>query len=291
MELPLRARSATDIIDGAFALYRSGLSTFVVATALAYAPWLIVQLIVMSGFGTTFGTRPATMPPGLIVASSIIALGSWVTFSLMSAVMARLGSDLYLDGHLDLPGAVRAVMPHVGAVMVGALLRGVLVALAALAAMLPTVILGLAFGAILGSVGAAFVLLGFILAPVAALYAFARLALVTAAIVIEGLTGVQGIRRSAALTRQGVLHVMGTMLLAVVVLLLLYLAVGLAGTWLGNGVLATVLVSIYTIIGYPMFGLTEMLLYYDMRIRSEGFDIQMMAQALETAVPAVPPSV
>jgi len=35
-----------------------------------------------------------------------------------------------------------------------------------------------------------------------------------------------------------------------------------------------------SIIGYPLFAITEMLLYYDARVRNEGFDIEMMAEGL-----------
>ena len=43
------------------------------------------------------------------------------------------------------------------------------------------------------------------------------------------------------------------------------------------------LMHAFTIVAYPLYAVTEMLLYYDARIRLEGFDVEMMAAALEPA--------
>ena len=45
-----------------------------------------------------------------------------------------------------------------------------------------------------------------------------------------------------------------------------------------------VLSTLISIVVYPLVGITDALLYYDARIRREGFDIEMMAGA--TAPPA-----
>jgi hypothetical protein len=36
---------------------------------------------------------------------------------------------------------------------------------------------------------------------------------------------------------------------------------------------------------YPVVAITEALLYYDTRIKSEGLDIELLAEALEGAAP------
>jgi len=45
-------------------------------------------------------------------------------------------------------------------------------------------------------------------------------------------------------------------------------------------VISTVLTVAASILAYPMFAITEMLLYYDARVRNEGYDIEMMAEGL-----------
>jgi hypothetical protein len=45
-------------------------------------------------------------------------------------------------------------------------------------------------------------------------------------------------------------------------------------------VIATVLTVAASIIAYPLFAIVEMLLYYDARVRNEGYDIEMMAEGV-----------
>jgi hypothetical protein len=51
----------------------------------------------------------------------------------------------------------------------------------------------------------------------------------------------------------------------------------------GSKVSSLVLQTLYTIVAYPIIGITQMILYYDTRIRAEGFDIEVMAGALGAA--------
>jgi len=46
-----------------------------------------------------------------------------------------------------------------------------------------------------------------------------------------------------------------------------------------------IVMAIFTIVGYPVVAITGAVLYYDLRIRSEGLDIELMAGALESAPP------
>jgi hypothetical protein len=43
---------------------------------------------------------------------------------------------------------------------------------------------------------------------------------------------------------------------------------------------------VVTIMVYPVVAITEALLYYDTRIKSEGLDIELMAGALDAPAPA-----
>ena len=53
---------------------------------------------------------------------------------------------------------------------------------------------------------------------------------------------------------------------------------------LGNLVVQALIgAAIFTIMVYPVVAITEALLYYDTRIKSEGLDIELMAGALEGA--------
>jgi hypothetical protein len=64
--------------------------------------------------------------------------------------------------------------------------------------------------------------------------------------------------------------------------------VGVGALLLGSLVAQAIVVSIYTILVYPVIAITEALLYYDARIKSEGLDIQLMASELDDAATRAP---
>ena len=69
-------------------------------------------------------------------------------------------------------------------------------------------------------------------------------------------------------------------MLAFLIFFVLYFAVGIVAAVTGSVVISTVLTVAASILAYPMFAITEMLLYYDARVRNEGYDIEMMAEGL-----------
>jgi hypothetical protein len=244
--LPLRPRSASEIVDAAFQLYRRDPLTYLLIAALCYAPILVLQLVII-GPATGIEEQLTRLTAGF---SIVMMFGYWISISLMSAVIVRLSSEDYLGRRVEPAVAVR-----------DALLR------------LPAVMFGLLFKYIL-------MFLGFFLFFVGALYVMARYFAVTAGIVIEG-RGVAGaFNRSTALSRGRKLHILGTSLLAFLIFAVVYFAVGIAAAMTGSMVISTILTVVASIVAYPMFAITEMLLYYDSRVRNEGYDIEMMAEAI-----------
>lgn len=247
---PLRARSATEIVDAAFQLYRRDPLTYLLVSALCYAPLLVVQLVVL-GPATELEEQIAALTSGYSV---VMMFGYWLSLSLMNAVIVRLSSEDYLGRELEPAVAVR-----------DALLR------------LPSVMAGILFKYI-------FIFIGFFLLIVGALWVMARYFAVTAAIVLEGRGAFSSFGRSAALSRGRKMHILGTSLLAFLIFFVVYFGVAIAGAMTGSVVISTVLTVIASILAYPMFAITEMLLYYDARVRSEGYDIEVMEAGLGEAV-------
>ena len=244
--LPLRPRSATEIVDAAFQLYRRDPLTYVLISALCYGPVLAVQLFVI-GPGSQIEEQLSRLTAGF---AGVMIFGYWISLSLMSAVIVRLSSEDYLGRRLEPAVAVR-----------DALLR------------LPVVMFALLFKYVLMFIGFFFFIIGL-------LYVMARYFAVTAGIVIEG-RGVFGtFGRSAVLSRGRKLHILGTSLLAFVIFFVVYMGVAIGAAMTGSVVLATILSMVASILAYPMFAIVEMLLYYDARVRNEGYDIEMMAEAI-----------
>lgn len=244
--LPLRPRSATEIVDAAFQLYRRDPLNYLLISALCYAPILVLQLFVI-GPGAQLEEQLGRLTAGT---SGVLIIGYWISLSLMNATIVRLASEDYLGRRVEPAVAVR-----------DALLR------------LPTVMFGLLFKYILMFIGFFFFVVGL-------LYVMARYFAVTAGIVIEG-RGVFGtFSRSATLSKGHKLHILGTSLLAFIIFFVVYMAIAIGAAMTGSIVITTILSMVASILAYPMFAMVEMLLYYDARVRNEGYDIELMAEAI-----------
>jgi len=49
--------------------------------------------------------------------------------------------------------------------------------------------------------------------------------------------------------------------------------------------LQLIVMGIFSIVAYPVVAITAAMLYYDLRIKNEGLDIELMAGALDGAPP------
>lgn len=244
--LPLRPRSPTEIVDAAFQLYRRDPLTYLFVSALCYAPILVLQLIVL-GPATQIDQQLARLTAGY---SMLMFLGYWVSVSLMSAVMVRLASEDYLGHRIEPAVAVRDAVLRLPSVMVALLIKYLLMI-----------------------IGFLFFIFGFF-------WVLTRYFAVTAGIVLEGRGVFASLGRSATLSRGRKMHILGTTLLAFFIFLVLYFALGIVAAMTNSMVITTVLTVAASILAYPMFSITEMLLYYDARVRNEGYDIEMMAEGL-----------
>lgn len=244
--LPLRPRSATELVDAAFQIMRAHYPQFIMCSAIAYLPLLIVQLLMVSD-PVQLASRPEL--------SLLFGLGMWLDFALMSAVLVICASQAYLGDPLDVGAAVRRALPKMPLVLAGAIVRYA--------------------GMILG------MFVFFVGAP----YIMARWFAVTPVLVLERRGLGQAFSRSSALSKGQKLHILGAFLLTAVIYFLLTFGVQLAVLMLvGNLIVQAIVTALLTILIYPVVAITEALLYFDTRIRNEGFDIEVMAGALEGGV-------
>jgi hypothetical protein len=187
----------------------------------------------------------------------LISLFSWVWYSLAGAAIIVAASQAYLEGHVDIGAAFRQVFGRVGAVLYSSLYKG------------------LAIG------------VGVILLLVGAIYYYATYFAVPTTVVIEGLTGANGVKRSRELASGNRWRVLGPTALVFCIYLLIIGAITLLGRMV-FGANATTLQGILSIIMriliYPIVPITELLVYYDLRIRVEGYDVEVMASKLDASV-------
>jgi len=75
-------------------------------------------------------------------------------------------------------------------------------------------------------------------------------------------------------------HILLTLFLIFLIIWLFSLAIGVIALLAGSVAVTVVAQTLYTVVAYPLIGITQMILYYDARIRAEGFDIEVMAGSL-----------
>lgn len=237
-DLRLRARSSTELVDAAFALYRRDPLPYILLTAFAYAPWLVLQLLITGG------------RVGVTGMNLVLILGTIIAYSIMSAALVRLASNAYLGEPMDLGAAIGDALPRVPSIIVAAIVKALLLGI------------------------------GFALFLVGMLYVAARFFALNEAIILEHRGVGEAFARSGELSRGRKWHILGTLALVMIIYLLLSMAVTFAAALSGSEVVTVVLSTAYVVVAYPLFGITETLLYYDARIRGEGYDIELMAGAL-----------
>lgn len=243
-ELRLRTRTVSEIVDAAFALYRRDGAQYVAIMAVATLPQLFAQLIL----------RPGPTPSaGTLFIGMLTLLISALTYAVGTAAIMKFGSSAYLGEPLDLGGAVASVVPKLGAILVAGFLKAILY------------------------------FLGFLVFFVGELYVAARFFAVGAAIVLEDADAGEAFTRSSQLSSGRKRHILNTMLLVWIIYGILSIGLTVMVGTAKSQVLTIVVTSAYTIAAYPVVALTNMVLYYDCRIRGEGFDIERMAASLGAA--------
>lgn len=264
-DLRLRARSVTEIVDAAFQLYRRDALEYVLVTAIAYAPWVVAQLILMRGL--LLSSSQMLSAPG--AATIVLGIIGIFAYALMSAVLSRFSSDVYLDRPTGLGAVVRAVLPLVPR-LIGAT---ILFFLVLMLGFIPVIV-----GA--GTSNIPLIFIGMLLSIVWVFYAMARFFAVFQTIVLEDRRIVAAFSRSSVLSQNRKGHILLTLFLVVVIFVMLSFAVTLVAQLFGTVAGSVIMQALYTVVAYPLIGITQMILYYDTRIRAEGFDIEVMTGAL-----------
>lgn len=248
-EVRLRARSVSELVDAAFALYRRDGSQYIMLMAIAALPQLVAGLILRPGASFGLGTSVLLL---------ITTLASAFTYTMGAAAITKLGAAVYLGEPREVDAALRSVIPKVMSILLAGFLK-----------------------ALLYFVGVLFFLVG-------EFYVAARFFAVTSTIVLEDASVGTAFSRSSELSlgRKG--HIFATLLLVYVIYFLLAFCIGFVAALSRSSVVATVASTAFSIVAYPIVGLTSMLLYYDCRIRNEGFDIERMAAEIG-GDPGAPP--
>jgi len=294
----LRPLGIGDIVDRMITLYRGSPILF---AALALLPYIVFALILglvggsifvsmFAGFNTSrLIADPALLTPGqigtLIVFGAIVAIVAIVVFSAQAAAIVDATAKRYL-------GAATTVGRSLGT---GLRASARLVFAYILAAVILFVVCGL-FIVVLILIGVAIrqtpalvallTFVGGLALFVGLFYVLASLMVLPAVVTVEGAGPLAAIRRSWNLSNGYRWRILGLQLLMTViagvlsVLSSVVLLLGFTNQGTAQLVLQQVLNVLVNALWAPVQWGVFTILYYDLRVRKEAFDLQLAAEAL-----------
>ncbi len=245
----LRPLSTGEVLDVSFGLYRAlFIPLLTVALASRAIPAIMgIYLQAIGGFAVHLRLGLLQFFIGIFLS----AIGTAATTYIVSG--AYLGTDVSAND------ALRAALGLLGRLLLLSLMTSLVVGVGFLLVIVP----------------------GFIL--------LAGLALSTAVLVLESpISPNDAMNRSWQLTKGSRWKVLLTFFVAVLFLLVPMMAIGAIGAvgsvvGLWSDMVTIVLISVLQIFIYPFVYIVITVLYYDMRVRKEGFDLEILARATQRA--------
>jgi hypothetical protein len=302
----LRPLNIADLLDQMVRIYRARFGDLIAIAAVILVPLAVVRTIAAAFWEP--GPELSELPVGfnMLMATGgddtgITVLLTWLLVPLMQAATAMAVSVYYLGGQTTLGDAYRFGLRRWLRLIGVALLVGLAAGAAALVVVIP---ISLLMGVIMAGIGTGTgtgpaATVAIVLVSVAVMFAaligvvaiMVKLALAAYAVVLEDRRAVASLRRSWDLTRGHFWRVFGTLIVVglfvliinLIVILPVYLLLSAAQAGVpetvSNIVMAAV-ASLVELVTVPLQIIATVLLYYDLRIRKEGFDLAMMAEAI-----------
>ncbi|HEV2769996.1 MAG TPA: hypothetical protein VGV40_07425 [Solirubrobacteraceae bacterium] len=293
----LRPRGVGEILDAAFRLWLGHWKTLVLATACVVVPMQILATVVLySAFpGQFVGGEdlftPQTDPTALLDNLGVVIAG-WLVAGLLTGIMVVLtvaacfkaAADAFLGSEPQWRASVRFALSRLGSLLwisflyvLGLGLPFALVFLLAFTGNPALLAVGL--------------LVVFLLALPLAIWLAVAWTLSYPALLVEDARGTRALRRSFRLVRGRWWPTFGVLLvgaLLVGIIAGIVQALFLAPTFFTESVLAiAVLTMLSSIVGYaistPLQAVLVAVVFFDLRVRKEGLDLELLADRLGSA--------
>ena len=255
--------SVGQILDRAFRLYRANFVRFIAITAVVQVPLTLLLIVIQQIFLVSAKTEADERMIGVVIGGSLITVFLTILAkTLANAALVKNISEAYLGNDVSVGEAYRFVLPRLGTLVWASIVVGAVVALGFVLLIVPGIIFSLWF------------------------------ALTSQIIVLEKLKTTPAMGRSRRLVSGN----MGKTFLLGLVIGLIGMGVSLGVQALSNVIvegatssslgLAFCVSQLLSLVGeilvLPISAAAFILLYYDLRIRKEGFDLEMLAQSLGT---------
>lgn len=268
--IEIRPRRATELVDAGFQLLRRYYPQLFTVTAIAMAPSIFARVLM----------RDALSDPTVMMSHPVPALLDFVIATICTTiadvVLIVAVSDGYLDGKVDLAVALksgmRGLLNVIGAGFVRYVCLTVVIAVMMIAAVLLTTV--------------HLQLMLIVVIPAAlwlSFYVLLRTFAVSQAVLLEGTGPFEALTRSLRLSEGCGAHIFFTLALVWVLFLITYLVALGASVALVSRSIMQIIGAVVVVAIYPLVAVVTTLLYYDLRVRKEGFDLEVMARELGTA--------
>ena len=271
----LRPLSVGETLDAVFTIYRSNFATLITIAAVILVPILLISGLLQLGFVndmivdveslesgnvTDFGDL---FDAGAVFGGLILSLFNWAASALASGAMVKAVADTYLGTEPTWQESIRFAFTRLGPLMIGSFLFALGVGLGLILLIIPGIILAVSWS---------------VFAP---------------AIVVEGESATGSLGRSWRLMGGRRWPVFGTYVV-------LYLILAVVGAILGlilGGILAAgsdgafnfgnIVINIGSnVLTAPLLAIATTVIYFDLRVRKEAFDVTLLANSLGESVPS-----
>jgi hypothetical protein len=291
MDLALRPMSTAQVLDRTFQLYRRNFVLFAGIAALPPALKLAMDLLgLLVGSSNKVGVA-AVSGLGILLLAIAYLCGA----VLASAASTYAVSLVHLERPATIGGSYSTIGPYFWRLLGIAFVIGLMIAGIGIVIAIPFVLSMVGSSAI----SAGFGILGFLVLIVGVflmVHLYARFSLATAACVVEKLSVGESISRSRTLTKGESGRIWLVLILTIVLTYALALVLMIPGGVMmamgkqGAGLIAGTVVFylgqfVATLLAAPILTISLVLIYYDLRVRKEAFDLQVMMESVGVAQP------
>ena len=254
------------LLDRAFRLYTSNFSLMLGITAAAYVPFYLIMVIIESRVGVNV-QAPSGGLSTLLFQIVFMILWASIAFPIASGAATYAISERYLGNEVTIGEALRLALSRFWTLSIAQITATIRV------------------------------LFGFLLLIVPGILWMLSYALIVPAVLIEGQNATPSLRRSRDLVKGHRGKVFCVMFIINLLQGILALGVSMVSGMIfnsdsaGGAVLNSAMNNLLSIFLTPLGIVATILLYYDMRIRKEGFDLEMLSRAITPnaeSVAAVP---
>jgi len=254
------------LLDRAFRLYTSNFSLMLGITAAAYVPFYLIMVIIESRVGVNV-QAPSGGLSTLLFQIVFMILWASIAFPIAGGAATYAISERYLGNEVTIGEALRLALSRFWTLSIAQITATIRV------------------------------MFGFLLLVVPGILWMLSYTLIVPAVLIEGQNATPSLRRSRDLVKGHRGKVFCVMFIINLLQGILALGVSMVSGMIfnsdsaGGAVLNSAMNNLLSIFLTPLGIVATILLYYDMRIRKEGFDLEMLSRAITPnaeSVAAVP---